>query len=99
MRAIAAGTRLLLKNFLFRTDFSEPSEFAVPFAVSLARKYQAKLYALHVLTPVLLACDSPESAEAAVAAVEEGAQVAIERLDSQLLGVTRETIQGRMFLS
>jgi nucleotide-binding universal stress UspA family protein len=31
MRAIATGTRLTLKNILFLTDFSEPSEVAIPF--------------------------------------------------------------------
>jgi nucleotide-binding universal stress UspA family protein len=95
MRAIETGTRLVLKNFLFLTDFSEPSELAIPFAVSLAREYEAKLYALHVLTAVPLAHASPESAATAIAGVEEGAQAEMQRLDSQLAGVTHETIMVR----
>lgn len=95
MSAIKTGTRLVLKNFLFLTDFSEPSELAVPFAVALTREYEAKLHALHVLTPAPLAYPSPDSAGAAIDGIEEGAQVEIQRLDSQLVGISHETILDR----
>jgi len=91
MRTIEAGTRLTLKNILLLTDFSEPSEVAIPYALALAREYEAKTYALHVLTPVALAYASPESAAATIEGLEEGAQVEMERLDSQLSGVDHET--------
>ena len=51
MSAIETGVRLTLKNILLLTDFSEPSELAVPFATAIAREYESKLYAMHVLTP------------------------------------------------
>src|SRR5215469_6005950 len=92
MRTIEAATRLTLKNILFLTDFSEPSEVAIPFAVALAREYVAKAYALHVLTPVPLAYASPESAAATIEGLEEGAQAEMQRLDSQLAGVAHETM-------
>lgn len=92
MGAIEAGTRLTLKNILFLTDFSEPSDVAIPFAVALAREYQAKVCALHVLTPVPLAYASPESAAGAIEGLEEGAQAGMQRLDSQLAGVDHETL-------
>src|SRR5215469_15296649 len=95
MRTIEAATRLTLKNILFLTDFSEPSEVAIPFAVALAREYVAKAYALHVLTPVPLAYASPESAAVTIEGIEEGAQAEMQRLDSQLAGVTHETILVR----
>ena len=38
-----------LKKILFPTDFSESSEEATQYAVSFARDYKAKLYALHVI--------------------------------------------------
>ena len=41
--------RLCLKKILFATDFSQYSNAAFPFALALARKYEAKLYAVHVL--------------------------------------------------
>jgi nucleotide-binding universal stress UspA family protein len=92
MRAIKTGTRLILKNFLFLTDFSEPSELAVPFAIGLAREYETKLHALHVLTPVSLAYATPESAAAAIEGIEEGTKAEMQRLDSQLVGVNHEII-------
>ena len=46
-------TRITLKNILYLTDFSRPSEAALPFVVGLAHNYGAKVHALHVLTPVI----------------------------------------------
>jgi hypothetical protein len=51
MKTAGANTRVTLKNVLFLTDFSEPSEAALPFAVAIAREYGATVHALHVLTP------------------------------------------------
>ena len=33
-----ASTRITLKNILYLTDFSEPSEAALPFAAAIARE-------------------------------------------------------------
>jgi nucleotide-binding universal stress UspA family protein len=95
MRAIEAGVRLTLKNILLLTDFSEPSELAVPFATAIAREYESKLYSMHVLTPVPLAYATPESAAAAIEGLEEGAQAGMQRLDAQLVGVPHETMLVR----
>lgn len=95
MRAIEAGVRLTLKNILLLTDFSEPSELAVPFAVEVAREYESKVYAMHVLTPIPLVYAAPESAAAAIEALEEGAQAGMQRVDAQLAGVPHETMLVR----
>jgi nucleotide-binding universal stress UspA family protein len=87
--------RILLKSVLYLTDFSEPSEAALPFAFSIARKHGAHLYALHVLLPCLAASMTPELAAMAVAAAEESAQAEVERLDSQLAGVPHDTVIER----
>jgi nucleotide-binding universal stress UspA family protein len=92
MKAIATGTRHALKNILFLTDFSEPSEVAIPFAAAIAREYEAKVHALHVMTPVPLAYTTPESTAAVIDGLEEGAQVEMQRVNSQLVGVTHETM-------
>jgi nucleotide-binding universal stress UspA family protein len=91
MKAMATGTRLALKNILFLTDFSEPSEVAIPFAIAIAREYEAKVHALHVMTPVPLACATPESTAAMIDGLEEGAQAEMQRVDSQFVGVAHET--------
>ncbi len=95
MSAIETGVRLSLKNILLLTDFSEPSELAVPFAIGIAREYESKVYAMHVLTPVPLAYATPESAAAAIEGLEEGAQAGMQRVDAQLVGVPHETMLVR----
>ena len=45
------------RNFLFATDFGEASLQAVPYAISLANRFRAKLIAMHVI-PTNLTPDS-----------------------------------------
>jgi len=49
MKPALAASPVLVTNVLFATDFSHHSNLALPYAVSVARKYGAKIYALHVL--------------------------------------------------
>jgi len=49
MKPALASSPVLVSNILFATDFSHQSNLALPYAVSVARKYGAKIYALHVL--------------------------------------------------
>ena len=95
MNAIESGTRLALRNILFLSDFSDASELALPFAVNLARQYESKILALHVLTSFPLAYASPESAAATLEAMENGAQEGCQQLESQLLGLDHQTILMR----
>ena len=90
MQKVEASTGISIKNILFLTDFSEPSEVALPFATSIARGYGAKVYALHVFTPDPNVCGAP--AKLAIAAIETGEQHAKARVDSQLTGLEHETI-------
>jgi nucleotide-binding universal stress UspA family protein len=91
MTTVEAGTRINLKNILFLTDFSEPSEAALPFAISLARAYGAKLRGFHVLLPTPSAYTTPELTVAAIEAEEERAQEGLKRLESQLAGLQHES--------
>jgi nucleotide-binding universal stress UspA family protein len=95
MSAIETGVRLTLKNVLLLTDFSEPSELAVRFAIAVAREYGSKVHAMHVLVSVPLAYAAPESAAAAIEGLEEGAQAGMQELDAQLVGVPHETMLVR----
>ncbi len=87
--------RVSLKSVLYLTDFSKPSEAALPFAFSIARKHGAHLYALHVLLPCVAASMTPELPAMAVAATEHSAQANVERLDAQLAGVPHDTLVER----
>jgi nucleotide-binding universal stress UspA family protein len=95
MANVEVGTRITLKNILYLTDFSEPSEMALPFAVSVAREYEAKVYALHVLIPTAYTYITPELAEAALEAQEEVAQANMLRVEAQLSGLSYESVIER----
>ncbi len=87
-----AGTRIAFKNVLFSTDFSAASEAALPFAVAIARRFGAKLYTFHVLTPMPYDYSTPMLAETLIEAQEEAVRTDMQRLESQLSGVPHEAI-------
>jgi len=60
MKTLEAGTRIQLKNILFTTDFSAAAAAALPYAGALAKRFGAKLFALHVRTPVINPMTPPE---------------------------------------
>ncbi|HEV2488467.1 MAG TPA: universal stress protein [Candidatus Acidoferrales bacterium] len=91
MATVETETRISLTNILFLTDFSEPSEAALPFAITLARAYGAKLHGFHVLLPTPSAYTTPELTVAAIEAEEESAQEGLKRLESQLAGIQHES--------
>ncbi len=91
MRTHTVGTRVELKNILFLTDFSEPSEAALPFAISLARANDAKVFVLHVLRPDPLLYTTPEAAVRAQETQEETAKLEMQRIEAHLAGLPHET--------
>ncbi|HTZ74230.1 MAG TPA: universal stress protein [Candidatus Aquilonibacter sp.] len=95
MTTIDAATEIALKNILFLTDFSEPSEDAVPFVTSIARGYAAGVYALHVFMPCLYIYTPPGVSPATIGVEEEYVKTSMQRLDSQLAGLRHETIVHR----
>jgi nucleotide-binding universal stress UspA family protein len=86
MATTQAGIELKMKNILYLTDFSEPSEEALPVATAIARSYGATVHALHVLTPVI-----PESCPEAIKADDELAEMEMQKVESQLAGVDHDT--------
>ena len=49
MKRVESSSRTSLNNILFATDLSPAAEWALPFALELARRYRSKLYAVHVI--------------------------------------------------
>jgi nucleotide-binding universal stress UspA family protein len=43
-------SQISLNNILYATDFSRYSDAALPFALSFARKYRSKIFAIHVIS-------------------------------------------------
>ncbi len=92
---ISAQQTISLKNILFLTDFSEPSEAALPFAVAVARHYGAKIYALNVVVPATFTYTTPELASTMIEAEEENAKLSMNRVQACFGGVDNETIIER----
>ena len=95
MTQVKNDTRIAISNILYLTDFSQPSEAALPFAVSVAREYDAKIYAFHVLIPAVYTYTTPETAAATLDAQEDDAQANMQRLNAQLTGLAHETAVER----
>ena len=87
--------RIALKNILFLTDFSEPSAEALPFAAMIARAYDSRVTALHVVTPSTYAALAADAAAAVLDAEEELANTEMARVAAALAGVAHETIIER----
>ena len=95
MTEVKNDIRVAINNILYLTDFSQPSEAALPFAVAIAREYQAKLHAFHALIPAVYSYTTPETAAATLDAQEEDAQANMQRVDAQLAGLAHETTVER----
>ncbi len=87
----ALAPRVSIKRILYLTDFSEPSEAALPFVVSIVRNYGSVVSALHILTPPTIVCSAAECSDEEAASEEEFAQSEMQKLDSQLSGIAHET--------
>lgn len=51
--------RVPVRNILFATDFSPCSETVFPYVCSVARKYDATLHIVHVISPEVISIDPP----------------------------------------
>ena len=83
MKAAVATPRVSFRNVLFLTDFSEPSEAALPFAIGIARAYGSKTLVLHVLQPSMALVEEAQ---------EDSAKAGMEHLSAQLAGLPHETM-------
>jgi nucleotide-binding universal stress UspA family protein len=92
METLRAETIVGLKNILYLTDFSEPSEAALPYATTIADAFGAKVYALHVFMPPPYVYTAPAPTVAAVGAEEENARLAMQRVEAQLAKLPHEAI-------
>jgi len=53
MPTVSAPTRIKLQNILFATDFSSSAPTVLSHALDLARRYDAKLYTVHMLPQMM----------------------------------------------
>jgi len=46
-----------IKNVLYTTDFSDYAKYALPYAITMAQKFDAKLHVLYVVEPITTPVD------------------------------------------
>jgi nucleotide-binding universal stress UspA family protein len=61
MSTTNVANRIQLKNILYATDFSRAADAAFPYAAEFARRFGAKLYAVHARTPENYVLTAPET--------------------------------------
>jgi nucleotide-binding universal stress UspA family protein len=87
MKTLDAKTRIQLKNILFATDFSPAAAAALPYVATLAKRFGAKLFALHVRTPVINPMTPPAGWPALEKAAEQEERERRESLRNALPGM------------
>jgi nucleotide-binding universal stress UspA family protein len=96
MEAIGVCPQISLKNILYATDFSRYSDAALPFAISIARKYGSKVFATNIVSLAPFAGSAPTQALKALAAqgVREAREM-MERVQAQCKEIPHEALIRR----
>jgi nucleotide-binding universal stress UspA family protein len=91
MEKISTTTRVALDNILYATDFSRASSAALPYALSIARKYGSTLFAVHVVSLSPFSNTSPTMAWQALAGQAlRAARDAMATFETRMSGVAHE---------
>ena len=91
MAIASPTTRIGVKNILFPTDFSSQSDAAFEYAKLLARRYDATIHAVHVVTPELYGALPAEALSAAVASMRREVHERMDGLHRQMQGLQHAT--------
>jgi nucleotide-binding universal stress UspA family protein len=96
MTTVEATRRIAVKNVLFATDFSPCSNAALPYALSVARRYGATLHAAHVMpSEADFLLMSPENWTVALEEEDKRIQGYIEQLENQVRGLPHDVLMPR----
>lgn len=83
-----------ITKILITTDFSSVSDHALDFAIALARRYDARIYLAHVITPDPFQFAEPQLAQATYEKVRQAAEEGITDIliSGKLRGVPHEVL-------
>lgn len=93
-REVKAEKKILLTKIMVLTDFSEESDLALKYAMAVARRYDARVYLTHILSPDAYALAEPSLAELTYQKMREAAEQSFREIliSGKLRGVPHETI-------
>jgi nucleotide-binding universal stress UspA family protein len=91
---LESGKRVSLTKIMVTTDFSEVSDRALDYAIALARRYDARIYLTHVITPDPFQFAEPQLAQATYEKVRQAAEEGITDvlISGKLRGVPHEVL-------
>jgi len=96
MQPVQAMERIKIQNILYPTDFSRQSEAALPFVLSLARRYSSTIFPAHIIDLPAVSSLPPTQALQAIAAQGlREAQEAMQRLEPHWKGIRHEQVLRR----
>jgi len=90
----ADAKRVSLTKILVTTDFSKVSDRALDYAIALARRYDARIYLTHIITPDPFQFAEPQLAQATYEKVRQAAEEGITDIliSGKLRGVPHEVL-------
>ena len=93
-QTVESTKRILLTKILVTTDFSAVSDRALDYAIALARRYDARIYLAHVITPDPFQFAEPQLAQATYEKVRQAAEEGITDIliSGKLRGVPHEVL-------
>jgi len=91
---VELNKRVSLTRILVTTDFSEVSDRALDYAIAVARRYDARIYLTHVITPDPFQFAEPQLAQATYEKVRQAAEEGITDIliSGKLRGVPHEVL-------
>jgi nucleotide-binding universal stress UspA family protein len=86
--------RVSISKIMVTTDFSQVSDRALDYAIALARRYDARIYLAHVITPDPFQFAEPQLAQATYEKVRQAAEEGITDIliSGKLRGVAHEVL-------
>ena len=86
--------RVSISKIMVTTDFSQASDRALNYAIALARRYDARIYLAHVITPDPFQFAEPQLAQATYEKVRQAAEEGISDIliSGKLRGVPHEVL-------
>ena len=92
--SVDVSKRVSLTKILVTTDFSEVSDRALDYAIALARRYDARIYLTHVITPDPFQFAEPQLAQATYEKVRQAAEEGMTDIliSGKLRGVPHEVL-------
>lgn len=91
---LRAEKKILLSKIMLLTDFSDISELALQHALALARRYDARLYLTHIISPDAYTLAEPGLAELTYQKMRQAAEQSIADIliSGKLRGVPHEVL-------